>query len=432
MNINRYIGEATFAEDFGRENNALTYTNRNVVDTPYGQAMEFDGTASVDNENPHLFTIDPSTGSTVCMTLRVDTSGVLKYLIAGFQSQTAPNFNAYIRFSGANNTKLEVQLVSGTSFSYRIFTLGTGIPTGWSTLVFKFSGTALTMYINGQVVSGISGIVGSNETFIRHIGGDGNSGSFDGCIKDMIVFDRALSDAEILEYHSKETFDYEKDIECRWELDNTTDVKDISWKGCSHDFSTILGSPTVGSTQFQYEMSFDDSTSDAIESSFIYVPQVTTMNLMFWWCPQSFDHKTNFYDENTIVGASNQNTSSLRGFQVFVYPDTVFDNNLRLALGGNIYDTGFDCSTFINEWHHLAIFCDTSNATVYSDGIKVGTYAIGANYTVDEPLAFGKAYGAGGVAQNYLGKIAKPMILNRELTYPDRIEIINKQLRGEL
>ncbi|PIZ17596.1 hypothetical protein COY52_03835, partial [Candidatus Desantisbacteria bacterium CG_4_10_14_0_8_um_filter_48_22] len=139
--------------------------------------------------------LDPAFEITVEMWYRTSVSQSDKWMVNKISSSGADGYR--IGFSGGN---FVWQVPGFSPWSYSLSSPAAAPLNVWTHVAGTYGGNTLSLYVNGQKVSTLyrseSGI--NNSSLPLYMGGrDYNYGFFTGCIDELRIYDRALTDAEI-------------------------------------------------------------------------------------------------------------------------------------------------------------------------------------------------------------------------------------------
>ncbi|MCB9358759.1 hypothetical protein H6503_02415 [Candidatus Woesearchaeota archaeon] len=157
-------------------------------------------------QNPFTFSywqnIDQQTGKGIISALNCSGAGCANSLGISFSVYHVPDYHT--RFSFAN----------GTVFS-NLQTTSTTMTLDWTHIVGKYNGSAYFLYVNGilenstesEIVPNSSGILSLGRAFV-------NSDAYEitGYIDDIVVFNRSLSDEEILSLYNSTSSNYQNNF----------------------------------------------------------------------------------------------------------------------------------------------------------------------------------------------------------------------------
>ena len=316
---------------------------------------------------------------------------------------------------GLRTTGIPVLMIMGASVGHEISASKTIPLTTWTHLAYTYnSNTKLAqLYMNGEVVASktlaFEWIPGSNTFSIGKNTQGGWGGFFNGNIKDVRVYNEALSISEIKEIQ-KDCFAY---YDFNYIIDNKIfDASGNSNTGSingetneSEDTRTGLNSLIFTGTNYintgitSKEWAF--SNSDRSIEMWVYLDGTTAHKLI------------GTLDYSWLV----RYTGS--GIQ-FVQWDSSgnHSNNMIVA-----------ASVSANSWHHLVITWDSSKLSLYVDGILVTTKnatTTATNKTSTSKINIGgNIYKFGSSVSGLNGKIAMTKIYDSCLTTEDVSELYN-------
>jgi len=244
----------------------------------------------------------------------------------------------------------------------------------WHHVVFITDRTTGYIYLDGQFevsgsVAAVNGTLTNaiDTTIGCKVSGAGTQNLYDGWLKDIMFWDKALMPYEVIDLYNEgagaspaiDAGGYESSVNLQgwWKLNDTTSTAaDSSGNGNNGTYTNFTG--TYYGTHYNFENYLEfDGTDD-------YVLLDSAVDLTSGLSTISCWYKSPDADTGTIFGNSASANISLRQTSA---------TNIRLYLAGS---ANFTIGTPIvaNAWHHLVIVVDATNkARVYVDGIESST-----------------------------------------------------------
>jgi hypothetical protein len=294
----------------------------------------------------------------------------------------------------------------------------------WVHIAFTYDNPYTTLYVNGKrfgVSTGFSGdiLTTANLNIGRRSGG---AWPFGGLIDEVRIYNRALSEQEILEHYRNSKYylasHFGPKTNCRedpgscidyglvsyWSFDEGagTTAYDASGKGNN---GTLVNGPKWTNGKFGQALSFD-GVDDYVE-----VPNSPSLNptvaitIMAWIKPFALASAQGIVDKG-------DGTTGYR----FIVSDTN-PNRLKL-ISRYLFANGIESSDVLvnNTWQHIAGVISGTSAYIYYNGILVGSGTVPSLQTTSINLIIGKKAYVGSVVIPFKGLIDEVRIYNRALS----------------
>ena len=338
--------------------------------------------------------------------------------------QCCPLSDARYGIQFQSDGKLCVGRYNGSSYvtAYKeIVSTGT-----WHHVVFVWNGTDALMYFNGtKVDDGSENMSLDSANDYIQIGSRGGVDVFDGCISDIKIWNRVLTQDEVKDlYHS--SFPRQKSVEQpipqkepvikdglvgAWLFKGTNEAEDISGNG---NDATLSNTP-IKMKDGGYD--FDASNSDYIETG--YAPsglsELTFTGWLKYTGPEQSVHQY-------VIG--NNTNNCLDGFMT-----TIYDNKLYLYHDGE--NKSFDFENTPSEWLNFAgTIKEGDNFKWYVNGSALGSELIVSGGTIyhDNKHLF-LATNNSQTADRFLdGSLKEITVYNRELSHSEIKQIYEKSV----
>lgn len=283
-----------------------------LLSSPYGTALDFDGTDDSFTNTQHanetvktvIFWAKPDTTTEQF----VDLDGNTNYIHVSSGTLTATGFTTPTRY---------VNGVAGTTMTADT----------WH-MVAVTTGTAVT------------------TTSIK-IGTDGSAFG-DTSLKNLMMFDRALSATEISDIYYGTTFDYDKDLVSHWDM-SEINPQDIGWKGNGNDG---MGTGLVAADDIVYEdgdwgVEFNGSNEKIVisDSNSLDLGSIFTISLQMK--ENGYAENAGIIDKYTSSKAIRLLTDGLTTFGMTISDDgtngeSVFSSKTSSVGQGRKYDFSFN------------------------------------------------------------------------------------------
>jgi len=258
----------------------------------------------------------------------------------------------------------------------------------WHHVVFITDRTTGYIYLDGQFeVSGSVAAVNAtltnaiDTTIGCKVSGAGTQNHYDGWLKDIMFWDKALMPYEVIDLYNEGAgaspaidaggYESSANLQGWWALnDNNSVALDRSGNGNNGAYTNFTGTYRGTIYNFENYLSFDGSDD--------YVLLDSALDLTSGLSTISCWYKSPDADTGTVFGNSASTNISLRQTSA---------TNIRIYLGGS-YDFTIGTPIVANAWHHLVIVVDATNkARVYVDGIESSTgqqTITQSNLTIDQ------------------------------------------------
>jgi hypothetical protein len=322
----------------------------------------------------------------------------------------------------ANTRKLYFLIRSDVS-SYYIFSNTILAENTWYFVVATYDGLYMKIYINGNLDNSLSvSITVATTTANLRIGGETYSGSrFSGLIDEVRIYNRALSEQEILEHYRNSKYylasHFGPKTNCRedpgscidyglvgyWSFDEGagTTAYDASGKGNN---GTIYGAKWTNG-KFGQALSFD-GVDDYVETQSQTLS--TPLTIVAWIF---YSIKSNI---NTIA-ANSTGGSSQNGFRFFVNSYNTEDRKLKIEVGNGAFGLSLASAAGAvtpNAWHYAAAVINGPNSKLFLDGIEVASGSL-PSFTQTNYVDVGRMLTSGFY---FKGSIDEVRIYNRALS----------------
>lgn len=284
----------------------------------------------------------------------------------------------------------------------------------WYYLAGTFDGKAINAYVNGQlagtkVVAGTAGTETNTLKFGKHAVSS-NTGYFKGTVDDVKVFNRALSQKEILCAMNN----YSIDPVGWWKLDETSGEVAADASGNGNDGKLLpagLGPQWVAG-KIGGGLSFDGTDDYAELPIGSIIGSLSNTTVATW---ADFSNSGGAWQRIFDFGSGT-------GIYMFLCPRVNTNGTIRFAIrtatvGEQVVNSP---ATLPSGWHHVAVVLDaaTKKINLYQDGLLVGS---GATQLLPKDM--------GNTTQNWLGKSQWPDALYKGSL--DDFRIYNRALSGD-
>jgi len=378
----KQLPSCVFAESLssidGLEDKGYTVAgNPTISQSPYGRTLNFDGTGDYVDCGVNT-DLNPTSALTVCAwvnlnALPVDASTRM-YPVSNDLDASNTGYGLFVDFEPVR-------------FVFRVNDLTTDVVVGtfepqintWYFLVGVYNGSTLKLYANGveDASEDATGSITYVNTYSFCFGRRIKDGSFpyNGKLKDVMVFNRALSATEISDMYHGRAFDYGKNLFSHWDM-SEVNTQDTGWKDKGNDL-TATNSPTiVGGHNGGKCLSFNGSTQYLSKTSGVDLPSGDAVRTLTCWV-----YRDSVDTHNHGCAYGEVSTGKVFGF----YVQTT--NVLWFWRWGDV-NTGYSFPSY--EWVFLAFSWDGTNITVYANGAQVYQGGTTLNTTNDD-IYFGKA-----------------------------------------
>jgi hypothetical protein len=419
MELQRYIDcGAVFAEDLGSNNSKFTYTGTGLTNSPYGRARTFNGDGDFVTCSPcelnmnnsdftivaRLYLVNNSTQSVnrICKLNNTITFGIDK---------ATRKLGSFINIGGSD---------TGSWTDGPVVSSNTWVDVA---VVFNNTTQEKTYYVNGVASSPVSVGVSPSQASDGLITIGGVSGAFNnwfsGNIQELIVEKRRWSATELLNYTQNKVFDYDKSIVARYNLDDTTTVKDLGWRKLGND-GTVFGTPTLENSPFGQSLKFDGD-GDYVEVGNQYNDLTSDLSVSAW------AYVNNPADDGyqQVVGRDNNNVTApwYMGYRA-MYNFFIAGN-----FGGSWRGAFLQSPEIEKGWHHIVFTHITGEQRLFLDGVEVDNDSYGDIISSSEELKIGAN---NPLRKFFSGSIDKVMIFDKALTGLEVKDLYNRTLRGDL
>ncbi|MBU1557712.1 LamG domain-containing protein [Patescibacteria group bacterium] len=353
-------------------------------------------------------------------------------------------------FINTGDLKFIIELTDGVTVQEKNLSFSdTGIHE-WYHVVSSFDPLDRTvkMYVNGVLVDSVTGTAGfdqiaydsPNSMKIGH--SPVNSGYFPGKIDEVAIFDRALSEEEIVDLYNlgnrrlkintnnknrltsglvgNWTFDG-ADID--WSTNTAIDRSGLGHNGTIKSSMSATSSPVIGKVGQALEFNgVDNYVSIPSDSS---LDLTSSLSISAWIKPQSSGAL-----KGTIVSKYYQNSS-----YTFKYDNYTLQS--RFVSGGVSYYSKKSTPLSLNEWQHVMLIWDKTlndgKARIFVDGSEVSYLSQDAltgdiDITAGSPLYIGDDR-TGGTSVGFDGSIDEVSLYNRSLSTSEVTELYNMGAR---
>ena len=185
-----------FAEDIGDTNPNITYTNTEIVSSPYGTARRFDGSSKI--------TLDADIDIGRKLELTITSHMSIKTVQDTYIVSMGGIFDPIGSFGWAYQES-DSHLYFSISDQLLVSALVTIETDKYFTLSVTYDQSSVKYYFNGMQMADLPAV----SVIIPNSGVKMSIGDlFDGDIADMVIDDRAWSSQELLDYHNNATFDH--------------------------------------------------------------------------------------------------------------------------------------------------------------------------------------------------------------------------------
>ena len=273
---------------------------------------------------------------------------------------------------------------------------------GWHHVAGVYDGTDLLLFVDG-VLDAITavGSIAIDTTADLRIGENyalGNS-YFAGTLDEVRIYDRALSDAEVMQLSDQRTGDLASGLLGHWNLDEGTGTTagDSSVNGYT---GTVLGTATWGTGQVLGGLAFDGLTTaiDVGTAPLLDAPQVLT--LAAW-----INHPAATGWHSII----DKRDATQDGYDLYV--------NTASRLFLRVEDRTLISPTPVADgtWHHVVGVYDGNELVLYVDGQEVARNTIGARtLNTTNALRIGENWSQGN--SFFAGNLDEVRVYDRALT----------------
>ena len=327
----------------------------------------------------------------------------------------------YLRIDG--NGKILAVIDDGTT---AITNIGSDITTNmvdgnWHHIIVTFdrSGNAQS-YIDGNAegvarnISAVGNIDNNND--IRIGRRYDNTDNFIGEMKNLMLFKRVLSPAEVLAIYQNNPFDYEKNVVSEWDMSNIN-PKDVGYRRLGNDGTgvSLTAASIVNGVAGGKAIDLDGS-ADFISTTF-GTSEYT--NFMTYSCWVKLDNKSADY---AVFGTDE---GSGKGMMLRIEASTI-----KFWADSSESSSSFTYTINTNVWYHIALAFDRTNNTLslYIDGNLVATNA----YTIDYNANIGNFQIGTRAGVNLIdGRIDEVIIFDKLLTNMEIMDLYKKQRGGK-
>jgi hypothetical protein len=368
-----------------------------------GSALTFDG---VDD---YLTTPQLNLGSQCSFSFWLNPSSLVDYRDPFgklFQVSFTTYADGHIRFVLGN----------GTSWKTQIHSPAGSLPLNqWTFVTGTYDGTSTKLYLNGVLVGSASNPgLSINSTFEI---GQKNGIFHQGMLDEIILYNRALTDGEILSYFEGST----EDSDSWWKLD---DSGTLAADTAGDNPGILVNNPTWEAGKINGSLSFDGiddyvSIADAASGSLDF-SATDSFTIALWL-------KTTTKTGSPVIFSKGQLTNHPPYYLLSLDETT---GKLRFQIcDGTIENTPLEGSTDVADgiWHHVAIIRDatTHQLTIFVDGQQQGTVADTTTASLDtpEPLLLGQVNDTSN--RWYTGSLDDIKIYHKALTPLEIIAIWN-------
>lgn len=375
--------------------------NPQPVNTPYGRGMCFDSGDYI----------------SLNQTYNLDATGSHTLL---FRTKQPNQLSTKGLFDGDIGVANQNDFYTYGGFLYIYDSSGTRVDSGsaiidddvWTDIALVFDSSQVAYYKNGSSFGTPDAFTNVDVNTI----GYGRGQSADGCIKDVIIYPRALTAQEISDIHNGVAFDYEKNVVSEWDMSGFN-PPDVGWRGNGNDGTGVNmdSTNTVNGVGGGLAQSFNgsDEAINCGSGSSLGVSNVKSVSL---WVSlriltgSSFGRVIHKYDDadNAYALAIDRSTGEVRGF--FEVAGTTY-----AAKKGTI--TG-------SVWTHIVLAYDGISSYMYIDGVQTSGVQATVGPTADTDFSIG------GKAAFFNGYVDKVKLFDKALTNLQVTDLYNNQKRG--
>jgi predicted amidohydrolase len=403
---------------------ALVGTPDWVTDTERGSCLDFNGIADYVTHDFNL----PRDEGTLTHWVKADQ---LKSMIPYYEGDGTTN--AHNGFSGTDILEIHTGLYDSTADSWYSFfqdgtaqsscvTAGTPVTDQWVHIAMSWNTSGyMKMYINGTQIG--SSIDMTTESFegrdatVHFIGrpGDASAGRhWDGCIDDVRIYDRQITDIEIEEIYKDEQPDADMVAWYKLNQDSGSTADDSS---SSSNDGTIYGDP-----EWTYDADHAwclscDGDGDYIDCPYGYGinPSTQPITLSMW--VKRVDSTT-----GQILFSSGQTT----GDRCYISIDQA--GKWAMGIQDSTWGTGGITSAEY-DWTHLALVMDGSDAILYVNGQydhkkTYTSFTLYSNFDIARHPTSPGTWDANCLIDDV-------RIYDRALTYPEIVDLVLPSVQYE-
>ena len=373
------------------------------TDAIHGGSLRFNSSGSTDRVDAGVFNITREI--TLATWVYVETRSNDSRLIIKANGNTAATQEWGI--SVDENGALQVRIGTTGGFDWRT-TANDAVSVGrWHHVAGTYDGTTMRAYVDGELIDSWTHNYGGDLDVqaTRTVSlGDSPTGSrpLYGKLDDARVYDRVLSDAEILELYG---------LVGHWKLDETSGTTAVDSSGQGIDL-TAVNSPTLGEPGVRSYSARFDTTDEYRSPSAAYDDITSAVSIACW-----FRLDTAVVDlTGNALPVTCSDTGDNEGFRLLIGSAS---DILRMYIFDGTDST--NANHFIDgvgagEWHHVAGVYDGSEIRLYFDGELVDTQPhttgiasndgylqIGKNFpgTVDDVVVYNRAMTLEEIAEHY-------------------------------
>lgn len=397
---------AVFAETLGDsypdlESKGFTVNgDPQVVDTPYGRGMSFDGNGDyLTQTNQQLdFTTSSSFSGSVWVKLKADKNG---YVYTKRDGSTG--WGLYYYATGRYFTIVDdagIEVIAGF-VSPEIDT--------WNHVAFTYDGTTLRMYLNG-VAAGTGTSVAITANTHDFIIGDRTGGSsvtqINADIVNPIIFPLALSAQEVSDLYNQTTFNYMDNLVSRWDM-SEINPQDLTGTNDGTGTSIVASDIVVGQHGDAKAIDFDGSNDYVTVSNSSSITPGTNNFTVGVWVKSDQIGVTKRLFSKTNGGTAGSNN----GYWIALASSGLKWQFVTTQSGASSVATSSNHAE-VNRWYFVVGTYDGSNARLYVNGVLDTTGTTGAvNIDGTSNLIIG-----GLISADWDGKISNGFYINGLLT----------------
>ena len=396
--------------------------NPTITDSPFGKCIVFDGIENVIVQ--HTSSQNISNKMTILIWVKRNQVDKANYESIAQKNLTTGNQRGWTFSFNPNNTFATGISASGSSASgTTATTLGVSDTTNWHLIGFSFNTGSVKYYVDNQTdtqTNAQGSIFASTANLF--IGSDLLQPNTINS-KNFMMFNRVLTDQEVLNIYNNKPFDYEKNVISEWDMSNIN-PPDVGYrKNGNNGTGVSLTAASIVNGISNDKAIYLDGSADYIDIGDITDLDNIDFSVSAWI-------KTSQIPAITGMIMSKKRDTGY-GFFLATHTDgkaRIFFNSASAA-SLSAYTT-----TAVNDgaWHHVVFTADRDgNIISYKDGVA-GTpvsIAAGDGESIDNDASL--RIGVGG--QTFLafnGVIDKVIIFDKVLTNLEVMDIYKKQKGG--
>jgi hypothetical protein len=307
---------------------------------------------------------------------------------------------------------------------------GAGNTNVWMNLVGVYSVSNAYIYLNGVLIA----TKGSGFTYTGTgslvIGRQGELGSeyFNGNLSNVLIYNKALSSAEVLQNYEAQKSKFANSIVTSGSLLNLDAGNPYSYAGAGTTIYDVSGNNYSGSLISGSSFSTDgggsitfNGTNQYVLASAITSPPTTNFTLNVW---ATFVNVT----ADRYLLSFGRDIGTNGGLALIAYGFDSVSDKLIFELGSGYGRVSSDIVPAVNTWYHIVVTADGTNTKIYINGVLKNTASQGTGAIASSPaLSLGSYVNSSGVPSTYFhsGSIALFNLYNRALSDTEVLQNYN-------